>query len=349
MQLTAKLAVLATAVASIAPTVLALAVDTNSLNSLTARDLIEEFYEARGLDTRSFNEELEVREFLEFLDARGAPPATTASPTPSATPAASTAAAGASPSASAGPHDGHHDHHHTHAHIPAVLIHALTAEHHPKLKHYAQVELHIFNLLKDLSDGEPQHNGFKESPEVEKLAKDILHLAKWHHHAHKHAGDHHAPEKHDGAKDSAAPSPSPSTSAAGAAGTAAGHDGHHGHHGLHAKIQELKLGSPKADRYIARAKVHKDRLALLALGPIGEHDEAYEAALKHEKEWLERHQKLDAKHHQAHHDGAATSTGASLSPSAAPSGAPKADKPADPKDAKTPQGVKRRALRRRYF
>ncbi|KAF9034044.1 hypothetical protein BJ165DRAFT_1534245 [Panaeolus papilionaceus] len=380
MQLTANLAVLATAVAYAAPSVFAYPsasnLDARDLEELdfSARDIIEEFYEARGyseFDARDMDMDLEAREFLDFLDARAAPPAVSSTPAASSTSAAATStsasatSAGApAPSSTATGHHGDHPHHH--AHIPSVLIHALTDEKHHKLKHYAEVELHIFNILTDLSDGEPNHHGVKESPEVEKLAKEILQLKKWHHHGHhghKHGAHHHehhgkdgakpaAHEKHDGAKDATATSTSASAAPSASGST---HHGHHGH-GLKHKIHELKKGSAKADRYIARAKVHRDRLALIALGPAGDNDEAFHAAVKHEKEWLERHQKLDAKHGH-HHDGdhahsadpsatgAATSTSASATPSA--TGAPpKADKPAE---AKTAQGVKRRALRRRFF
>lgn len=376
MQLTANLAVLATAVAYVAPSVFALPLNvaSNEINAreydldldarevvdfearevddleLAARDLIEEYYQSRevydDLDARSFGDrELEAREFLNYLDARAAPAAPTpAAPAPASTSSAATSAsASPSPSAAsgdpapAGAHAGH-----PHAHMPAVLIHALTDEHHHKLKHYAEIQLHIFNTLVDLADGEPDHKGVKESPEVEKLAKEILQLKRWHRH-HLHHG-HHA-EK-DGA--GGAPPASPSGTPAASGGAAHAH-----HHDLyHAKIHELKVGSHKADRYIARAKLHKDRLALIALGPNGDHDEAYEAAVKHETEWFERHHKKASHLHKSGNASDPSPAGgpapSSTSAGAAPSATGVEKKAADGKPA-TPQGVKRRALRRRGF
>jgi len=407
MQLTANLAVLATAVAYAAPSVFALplnvASESNSLAAreyeletrevedleLAARDLIEEYYQAREvydeLDARSFDDqEFEAREFLDYLDARDAPaaaasatpsgaagtaktsPSPAASPSPSATPATGAPPAGGD--LSTGTHAGGH---HGYAHMPRALIRALTDEHHHKLKHYAEIELHIFNTLIELTDGEPNHHGVKESPEVEALAKEILQLKKWHHHhSHKHGAHHHehphadgekhdakkdgekpAHEKHDAAKDATAPTPA-SGSATPSTSGAPHHHGHHGH-GLHHKIHELKIGSHKADRIIARAKIHRDRLYLISLGPASDHDEAYHVAIKHEKEWLERqHKKAAAHHHASSSDPStppsATSTSAGASPTASGADkAPKADKATEPAGPKTAQGVKRRALRRR--
>jgi len=344
----------------------------------TARDLIDEYYEARELydelDARGLDaESLELREFTDFLDARAATPAapaptstsaatsTSASASPSASSASTPASGAPSPSGTSTGGNGDGPVHHAHAHMPSVLIHALTDEHHPKLKHYAEIQLHIFNTLVDLTDGEPNQHGVKESPEVEKLAQEILQLKRWHrhhlhhghhaHHAHK-DGEKPAHEKHDSAKD-ATPSSAAAPSASGAPATGgahhAGHHGHHAHHDLyHAKIHELKIGSHKADRYILRAKLHKDRLALIALGPSGEHDEAYKAAVQHEKEWLERHQKKAA---QLHSGASGSSSAPAPTSTGAATGAEKAksEKPAEGAGPKTPQGVKRRALRRRGF
>ncbi|KAF9032921.1 hypothetical protein BJ165DRAFT_762115 [Panaeolus papilionaceus] len=407
MQLTANLAVLATAVAYTAPSVFALPLNVASSSieardyeldleareiaefearelqglELTARDLIDEYYEARELydelDARGLDSEsLELREFTDFLDARAATPvapaptstsaaatSTSASASPSATGASTPASGAPAPSASSTGGNGDGPVHHAHAHMPSVLIHALTDEHHPKLKHYAEIQLHIFNTLVDLTDGEPNHHGVKESPEVEKLAQEILQLKRWHrhhlHHAHKDGSHHHsahkdgekpAHEKHDSAKDA---TPSSAATPSSPSGTPAAGSGHHAHHDLyHAKIHELKIGSHKADRYIARAKLHKDRLALIALGPGGEHDEAYKAAVKHEKDWLERHQKRASQLHNAAGSSGApapTSTSAGAAPSATGAEKAKSDKPAEAAGPKTAQGVKRRALRRRGF
>jgi len=415
MQLTSNIAVFAAVVASTAPSVFSLPfnVPSNSIEAreyeldmeareiaefearefedleLAARDLIEEYYEAREvydeLDARSFDD----LNYLDARDAPAAPPAATSAtatpsgtPTPSATSATPAAGTPAPPVPSTSAPTDAHVHHARDAHIPSVLIRALTDEHHPKLKHYAEIQLHIFNTLVELSDGELNDNGVKESAEVEKLAKEILQLKRWHrhhlhhhgHHGHKHGAHHHehehsahaegdkkdgvkpAHEKHDGAKDATAPTPASGSATPGTSG--APHHGHH-HDLYHAKIHELKIGSHKADRYLARARLHKDRLHLIALGPNGDNDEAYEAAVKHEKQWLERHQKMAAHLHHHGHAADPSATGAAAgAPSATStsSAAPtatgtekKADKPAEPAASKTAQGVKRRALRRRGF
>jgi hypothetical protein len=254
--------------------------------------------------------------------------------------------------------------------MPQVLVDALTDTAHPMLQKYAKMQESIFHALVDLADGAPNAGGHTESPELKKLAKDILRLKRWH----RHQLINH--EKEHKASHPAAASPAASPVASPAASPAAGSsekpkEGEHKPHHLRykAKIEELKNNDPKGHHYVAKARLHRDRLQLLLKGPSGHHDGEYAAALESEKAWYERHLAKLAKHaiehdfemnseHHKHHDGAepAPSTGSPSPAAAAPSASasPAADKPKEePKakdaGAKTAQGLKRRAFSRRGY